>query len=142
MADVTAAIRDHLEADGTITAVVGTKIRRVRARTSDTVPYIVITEIDNVPEHHLDGGGGIAHASVQIACHHTSRGAARALSDLVFVSLDSRVSAVMGDDSLEVEQVIMERRVPLDDDPDDASQQGPFKDVCEFTVSYVESETP
>jgi hypothetical protein len=106
------------------------------------VPYIVITEIDNVPEHHLDGGGGTAHASVQIACYHTSRGAARALSDLVFASLDSRVTAAMGDDSLVVEQVLMERRFPMDTDPDDASQQGSFKDVCEFAFSYAESETP
>lgn len=142
MADVTAAIRDHLEADGTVTAVVGTKIRRTRARTSDAVPYIVITEVDDRPEHHLGGSSGVALADVQIVCFHTSRGATRALSDLVFASLDGRAAGAMGDDALVVSSLLMTRRVPRDTDPTDASQRGTFSDICEFATGHAQSETP
>lgn len=142
MADVTAAIRDHLEADGTITAVVGTRIRRTRARTSDVKPYIVINEIDDRPEHCLSGGSGMSQSSVQIDCYHTSRGAVRALSELVRESLDGRASGAMGDDSLVVDSVLMERRVPMDEAPIDASQKGVYRDMCEFAAVYVQSVTP
>lgn len=149
MADLTAALRDHLEADATITAVVGTRIRVGQARTSDRRDsnkkpraYIVISEITDEPEQHIGGGSDIARAEVQIACYGTNRATTRALSDLVYTSLNGRPAAVMGDDDLEVQAVRLKNRRMLDEGPTDASEIGTFKDVWELTGTYAIDATP
>lgn len=142
MADFTAAILDHLLADSTITDVVGTRIRRTAARTRDDLPYIVITEVDDVPEQDLEGGSGISIGLADIAPYAVSRAATRAVSTLVFKSLNGRHRAVMGDDNLDVHEVRMVNRRMLDTKKDDGSEEWNFKDVCTFQVGYAQDETP
>lgn len=142
MADILSAVVDHLLADGPVAAVAGTRIRLTAARTSDDPPYIVVTEVDDVPEQDLEGGSGISIALVDAGCYSTSRANTRALSTLVFKSLNGRHRAVMGDDNLDVHEVRMTSRRELDTKKDDGSEKWNHKDVCTFEMGYAQDETP
>lgn len=137
-ADVTAAIRDHLEADAGVSAIT-TRIRRAWARSADALPYIVIWGGIDTPVHHMTAAAGLSMRTVDIDCMAASRGGAHALSEAVREALDGRLSAAMGDDSLIVESVVLLTKEPLDKPPTDASQRGIFRDSCEYRATYRQS---
>lgn len=137
-ADVTAAIRDHLEADAGVSAIT-TRIRRSYARSADVLPYIVIWGGIDTPVHHMTAAAGLSVERMDIECLATTRGGAHVLSEVVREALDGRLSAAMGDDSLVVESVVLLTRERRDERPTDASQQGIFKDVWECQATYRQS---
>ena len=112
-ADITAAIRDHLEADAGVSAVT-TRIRRSFARTADIRPYIVVSGGVDTPVHHLTAASGLSQRTFDIDCIADSRGGAHTLSELVRESLDGRPSAVMGDNPLQVDSGVFLAKTFLD----------------------------
>lgn len=137
-ADVTAAIRDHLEADAGVSAIT-TRVRRSWARSADALPYIAIWGGVDTPVHHMTAAAGLSVRTVDIDCMANSRGGAHALSEAVREALDGRLSAAMGDDSLVVDSVVLVAREPRDEAPTDASQVGIFRDSCEYRATYRQS---
>ena len=139
MSDVTAAIRDLLEADSGVRAIT-TRIRRSWARYSDDKPYIIIQQVGAPPTHHMGAASGLAEARVEINSIASSRGAANALSEAVREALDGMKGSTIGDDSLVVRSIYSDTGVRhLDETPDDGSQTYIYRDLEEYIVWYVQS---
>lgn len=141
MSDVAAAFRDHLEADGAVAAIVGTKIRRGRARESDEKEaHIVIVQTPGASFHHQGGATDLALARVEVNCYAPSRGVANLISEAVREALDGRPKGALGDDSLVVDSVVQDGPpIQLDFAPKDGSELGEFRDQLTYDAYYRQS---
>lgn len=137
-ADVTAAIRDHLEADAGVSGIT-TRIRRSWARSADALPYVVVWGGVDEPVHHMTAASSMSMRTFDIDCMASSRGGAHQLSELVREALDGRLSAAMGDDSLVVDSVVFLAKTFHDERPTNASQIGIFRDSWECRATYRQS---
>lgn len=80
-------LRARLVADAGVNAIT-TRIRLVRSEQSDTLPRIVIHQINGNHEHHMTAATGVVNGRVQIDCHATSPVGSLALAEAVRQSLD------------------------------------------------------
>lgn len=149
MSDITAAFRDHLKTESTVTDLVGTRVRTRWApanflRGSDGRPrsYIVISKAGGQRLHHQNGVMSKVNPTVEVYCIAGTRGEANRLSTAVTNVLDARPKGIMGRKNLVVRSVILpvEPR-ELDEPPQDGSDDWVCKDLLEFDV-WHEQKVP
>jgi len=137
MADITAAMRDYLEADATVAAQVGTRVRRGHGLMSDRQQsYIVIQKTSDAPEPHQGGVTDLVFARVEVHCYAQSRYKANLASEAVKGRLDGASGVTIGDSSVVVDYIQLEDRRELDFLPTDGGEMGEFRDLCTYTIWY------
>jgi hypothetical protein len=140
MSDATAAIRDQLEANAGVAAIVGTRIRRGWVDSTDAKPYILITATAGGSQlHHMTAAIPLANTRIDIHCVASSRGGANALSEAVREALDG-LPATMGDQDLVVEMIHLGGpAIEFDEDPKDGSQETVYRDILAFNIWHKQS---
>lgn len=89
------AIYEHLNADATITAIVGTKIYHLNAPPGTALPYITFQQIGGEHFHHTTGISGLTRGSWQVSCFEDNPVDGDALSDAVRLRMD-KFTGTMG----------------------------------------------
>ena len=82
------AIYSRLASDGTVSGLVGTRIRPAMLRQEDALPALVYNVIANVHVNHVSGLAGLSHARIQVDCWAASHSAAETLAAAVRARLD------------------------------------------------------
>jgi hypothetical protein len=80
-------LRAHLADDNTISGITS-RIRLSRSEQSDSLPRVVIHQIDGDHKHHMTAATGKAIGRFQIDCHAATPIAAEALAEAVRQALD------------------------------------------------------
>lgn len=91
------AIRTILLADGTVSGLVGTRIRPHAAHPSDDYPYIVYFRISTRHIESFDGSAGLAGARIQVQCWDETFSTVQTLSNAIRAVLQGYSGTVGGD---------------------------------------------
>jgi len=93
--EIDEALVAHLTGDAAVSALIGTKVRPLRADPDDTAPYIVYQRIVTTEEHSHSGPTGVQRPRFQFSCVGSSYAQARTLAIAVRASLNG-FSGLMG----------------------------------------------
>lgn len=88
IADIRSALRAYLLADGSISALVGTRVYPMKMPQGVTSDSIVYQRVSNTGFHHMTGAVGLARPRLQIDCWSQSADRANALANLVKERID------------------------------------------------------
>jgi hypothetical protein len=125
-----------LTADPQVSALVGTRVRKVRAKQNETRPYVVYKRISNRRAHALDSPDGLPMPLVWIWCYAETGDAAEDLADKVRQALDGKRGLAGG---------IFVQACLLQDDEDDADppvhgdETGDPNVLLQFRIAYEET---
>jgi hypothetical protein len=121
--EIDEALVAHLTSDGAISALVGSKVRPLRADPDDTAPYIVYQRIVTTEEHSHSGPTGVqlphSHSGptgvqlprFQFSCVGTSYDQARDLAIAVRASLNGFSGEMGGGGGVQVARIKVDNEV-------------------------------
>ncbi len=127
-----AAMRSHLLADGSIAALVGTRIYPLRLPEKQVFPAVVLTRISGIRYSHLRGAGSLARPRYQVDSWATTHDGATALGSLCRQRLDGFKGTWTDDLSPATEvdvAVIFENEM-------DMFEEDIFGGVCRHSADY------
>ncbi|KKN81125.1 hypothetical protein LCGC14_0323440 [marine sediment metagenome] len=133
------AVRQILQDDADVFALVGARVNPAKAEQGPATPYVVYQMIAN--EHHemFGGSAGLANALIQISGFSTSKSEVLDLREKVRLALQGQTSVVtVGADTFDVRSIHLEGDRDIDDDPRDGSDAAIYGWAMDFRVGYPE----
>ena len=134
------AVRQILQDDADVFALVGTRVHPGKAEQGSAKPYLVYQMIAN--EHHemFGGSAGLAAALIQINGFSASKSEVLDLREKVRLALQGRDPGVVtvGADTFDVRSIHLEGDRDIDIDPRDASDAEIYGFSMDFRVGYPE----
>ncbi len=130
------AVYNQLSNNATIVAVVGERIYPLSIPQGESLPAIVYQVISEEHDNHVDGSGGLAHATVQISCYATSYAAARNLAETIRVAITGDRGTYA---SIEVTGCLLESDLDIYHPPADASDVGVYQIANSYSYWYREA---
>ena len=94
--DISADIRTRTLADGTVTALVGTRMYSDALPQNTIMPAITYFVVDTVPQECLTAIADVSTARIQIDCFADDRGGANSLADAVRLALEMKNHVLTG----------------------------------------------
>lgn len=133
-----AAVLAILSGDGTLTALVGTRIYALTAPQDDQLPDVTFQRIGSEPTHAWNADPGLVRAEVQVDCWGRTLAEAASVRDAV-VGAFSRYGGTAGGTAIQ-EALLMNDFEQHDTDatPVGRTDTGVYRRTLEFAVWYEE----
>ncbi len=129
------AVRTILLADGTISGLIGTRMRPHAADPRDSLPYITYLRISTMPVDNFQGHSGTTRARIQVQCWDDDYSTVRTMAKACRDALDA-YNGVVGSDT--VIGVTVEDSVDDYVPPTKKPERGVYMTAVDFYVWFLE----
>ncbi len=134
------AVRQILQDDAAVFALVSTRVHPGKAAQGSAKPYLVYQMVANQHHEQLSGSAGLANALIQISGFSRSKPELLDLREKVRLALQGRDpgNVTVGADTFDVRSVHLDGDRDIDVDPRDGSDEEIFGFAMDFRVGYPE----
>lgn len=133
MATIVKGLQTFLEAQSTITSVVGTRIYPQHLPRNSSYPCLTHQLVSRTYGHHLSGVTGLSTARVQVDCWGEKLSDVETLAEAVRVALDGYFGTI-GD--VTVAFVQLDNEQDLSEAPQDESEQWLYRRTQDYLIKH------
>jgi hypothetical protein len=141
MADLGAAVRGYLAANGGVLALVSTRIFPdvlPQGYTIKTGGALTYTIIDTIHDHLINGLAGIARSRIEFAAFASTRAGANVIAEAERASGLQGYTGAMG--GVHVESVMLVDGIQtMDERPTDGTQEHRYLTIFDYLIAYQET---
>ena len=134
------AVRQILQDDADVFALVGARVDPGKAEQGAAMPYLVYQMVSNQHYEQLSGSAGLANALIQINGFSTSKSEVLDLREKVRLALQGRDpgNVTVGADTFDVRSIHLDGDRDINVDPRDGSDAAIYGFSMDFRVGYPE----
>jgi len=128
----------YLLSQSPVTALVGTRIYKVRRPQATTLPAITVSKVGQEPSFYQAKASSAATARFQISCWGATQDAARSVAEAVRGELDGYRAGTWGSGGTATTILCADHLDDYDlaDEPNDGSDIATYQIASDYTVSY------